>query len=267
MPRGTSACAGCSTASASAPSPQPALSRRPDAARAHARRLHRQRERRADAAGLPPGRARRAARRSRGSASQGYESIGILGTSLGSCLAMLTAAHEPLIEGAGAEPHLAVLRRRRLGRASRRARAPGARGPHRPGALRRMWMPISPLPYLDRVRGKRAAARLRPLRPDLPGRPLADARRRVQASRNRTPADGAALRPLQHRRDAVQVARRPDVVPVPDERTSVTTRATATAVCRQAAETGRNCPIAERPTLELDGSPTAVYIASIGPIR
>ena len=33
-------------------------------------------------------------------AGQGYESIGILGTSLGSCLSMLTAAHEPLIRAA-----------------------------------------------------------------------------------------------------------------------------------------------------------------------
>src|SRR5216684_4150431 len=32
--------------------------------------------------------------------AQGYESIGILGTSLGSCLAMLTMAHEPLIRAA-----------------------------------------------------------------------------------------------------------------------------------------------------------------------
>ena len=48
-------------------------------------------------------------------AQQGYESIGILGTSLGSCLSMLTAAHEPLHQGGGAESHLAVLRRRRLG--------------------------------------------------------------------------------------------------------------------------------------------------------
>src|SRR5213078_3129528 len=30
-------------------------------------------------------------------AAQGFERIGILGTSLGSCLAMLTSAHEPLI--------------------------------------------------------------------------------------------------------------------------------------------------------------------------
>ena len=33
-------------------------------------------------------------------ASQGYESIGIIGTSLGSCLSMLTTAHEPLIRAA-----------------------------------------------------------------------------------------------------------------------------------------------------------------------
>src|SRR4051812_11528644 len=31
-------------------------------------------------------------------AAQGYERIGILGTSLGSCLALLTTAHEPLIQ-------------------------------------------------------------------------------------------------------------------------------------------------------------------------
>src|SRR5262249_7245556 len=30
--------------------------------------------------------------------AQGYERIGILGTSLGSCLALLTTAHEPLIQ-------------------------------------------------------------------------------------------------------------------------------------------------------------------------
>ena len=33
-------------------------------------------------------------------AKQGYESIGILGTSLGSCLSMLTTAHEPLVRAA-----------------------------------------------------------------------------------------------------------------------------------------------------------------------
>ena len=33
-------------------------------------------------------------------ASQGYESIGVVGTSLGSCLSMLIAAHEPLVKAA-----------------------------------------------------------------------------------------------------------------------------------------------------------------------
>ena len=42
--------------------PQPAVSRSAHAARAPSRRLHRQRERRADGAGVPAGRARRAAR-------------------------------------------------------------------------------------------------------------------------------------------------------------------------------------------------------------
>ena len=54
---------------------------------------------------------------------EGYESIGILGTSLGSCLSMLTAAHEPLFAGGRAQSHLAVLRRRDLGRAVDRTRA------------------------------------------------------------------------------------------------------------------------------------------------
>ena len=42
--------------------PEPSVSRRADAARAHARRLHRQLEHRTDGAGLPAGGARRAAR-------------------------------------------------------------------------------------------------------------------------------------------------------------------------------------------------------------
>ena len=53
-------------------------------------------------------------------ASQGYESIGILGTSLGSCLAMLTAAHEPRLQDSGPESYLSVFSRTSSGRASRR---------------------------------------------------------------------------------------------------------------------------------------------------
>ena len=102
--------------------PQPALSRRPDAAGAAARRLHRQLERRPDRAGVPPGGARRAARR------------GLARTR--GVRADRHPRHEPrLLSGAaddgpraahpraGAEPHLAVLRRRRLARPVHAARA------------------------------------------------------------------------------------------------------------------------------------------------
>ena len=59
------------------------------------RRLHRQLEHRADGAGEPAGGARRAASDSVALRSK-FERIGILGTSLGSCLSLLTA-HEPKI--------------------------------------------------------------------------------------------------------------------------------------------------------------------------
>jgi dienelactone hydrolase len=55
-------------------------------------------------------------------ASQGYERIGILGTSLGSCLAMLTA---------GLNGHINLDR------------------------LRELWTPISPFSYLDRIHSTR----------------------------------------------------------------------------------------------------------------
>jgi hypothetical protein len=87
-------------------------------------------------------------------ASQGYESIGILGTSLGSCLAMLTAAHEPLVRAAALNhisPYFADVIWEGLSTEHVRA---GLDGRIQLDALRRIWMPISPFPYLERVRGK-----------------------------------------------------------------------------------------------------------------
>ena len=87
-------------------------------------------------------------------ASQGYESIGILGTSLGSCLAMLTAAHEPLVRTAALNhisPYFADVIWEGLSTEHVRA---GLDGRIQLDALRRIWMPISPFPYLERVRGK-----------------------------------------------------------------------------------------------------------------
>lgn len=88
-------------------------------------------------------------------AGQGYESIGILGTSLGSCLAMLTAAHEPLVRAAALNhisPYFADVIWEGLSTEHVRA---GLDGRIQLDALRRIWMPISPFPYLERVRGKR----------------------------------------------------------------------------------------------------------------
>lgn len=87
-------------------------------------------------------------------ASQGYESIGILGTSLGSCLAMLTAAHEPLVRAAALNhisPYFADVIWEGLSTSHVRQGLDGAIDLER---LRRLWMPISPFPYLERVRGK-----------------------------------------------------------------------------------------------------------------
>ena len=133
-------------------------------------------------------------------ASQGYESIGILGTSLGSCLAMLTAAHEPRLRAAALNhisPYFADVVWSGLSTDHVRQ---GLDGHIDLESLRRIWMPISPYPYLDRVRDKRLLlvyARYDLTFPVDLSRMLVE---RVQASRNRTPARGAAVRALQHRR-------------------------------------------------------------------
>lgn len=82
---------------------------------------------------------------------EGYESIGILGTSLGSCLAMLTAAHEPRIKAAAlnhVSPWFADVVWRGL---STRHVRQGLDGHIDLETLRELWRPISPWSYLDRV--------------------------------------------------------------------------------------------------------------------
>ncbi len=88
-------------------------------------------------------------------AQEGYESIGILGTSLGSCLAMLTTAHEPLVRAAALNhisPYFADVIWEGLSTMHVRQGLDGAINLE---GLRRLWMPISPFPYLERLRGKR----------------------------------------------------------------------------------------------------------------
>ena len=88
-------------------------------------------------------------------AEQGYERIGILGTSLGSCLALLTTAHEPLIRAEALNhisPYFADVVWEGLSTAHVRA---GLEGHIDLDLLRRLWMPISPRAYLDRLREKK----------------------------------------------------------------------------------------------------------------
>lgn len=87
--------------------------------------------------------------------AQGFERIGILGTSLGSCLSLLTAAHEPLIRAQAlnhVSPWFADVVWRGL---STRHVREGLNGSVDLERLRRIWRPISPWSYLDRLSNTR----------------------------------------------------------------------------------------------------------------
>jgi hypothetical protein len=87
-------------------------------------------------------------------AMRGYDRIGILGTSLGSCLALLTAAHEPLIKAEALNhisPHFADVVWRGLSTEHVRE---GLDGHIELDLLRTLWSPISPRGYLERLRDR-----------------------------------------------------------------------------------------------------------------
>lgn len=88
-------------------------------------------------------------------ARQGYERIGILGTSLGSCLSLLTTAHEPLVRAQALNhisPYFADVVWRGL---STRHVREGLNGHVELDLLRTLWKPISPRWYLDRLRDRK----------------------------------------------------------------------------------------------------------------
>lgn len=85
---------------------------------------------------------------------QGYERIGILGTSLGSCLSMLTAAHEPLVRAAALN-HVSVRFADVVWEGLSTQHVYTSLHPNIDlPTLRRLWMPISPQAYIHRMRGK-----------------------------------------------------------------------------------------------------------------
>jgi dienelactone hydrolase len=86
---------------------------------------------------------------------QGYERLGMVGTSLGSCLAMLTTTHEPLVRAQAlnhVSPFFADVVWRGLSTAHVRA---GLEGHIALDELRELWRPISPWSYLERARDKK----------------------------------------------------------------------------------------------------------------
>jgi hypothetical protein len=87
--------------------------------------------------------------------AEGFDRIGIAGTSLGSCLSMLTMAHDPRIRAAAfnhVSPYFADVIWRGL---STRHVRDGLDGHVTLDELRDYWMPISPWPFIDRVRDRR----------------------------------------------------------------------------------------------------------------
>jgi len=87
--------------------------------------------------------------------AQGYDRIGILGSSLGSCLSLLTTAHEPLIRAQALNhisPYFADVVWRGLSTAHVRE---GLEGHIDLERLRELWRPISPSWHLERLRDRK----------------------------------------------------------------------------------------------------------------
>jgi Alpha/beta hydrolase domain containing 18 len=83
---------------------------------------------------------------------EGYDRLGLLGTSLGSCLSLLTTCHEPLVRAQAlnhVSPFFADVVWRGLSTEHVRT---GLNGHITLDELRSVWRPINPWSYLDRIR-------------------------------------------------------------------------------------------------------------------
>jgi Alpha/beta hydrolase domain containing 18 len=86
---------------------------------------------------------------------QGYERLGLLGTSLGSCLSYLTTCHEPLVRAQAlnhVSPYFSDVVWRGLSTEHVRQ---GLEGHVDADQLRDLWRPISPWSFIDRLRDRR----------------------------------------------------------------------------------------------------------------
>jgi hypothetical protein len=87
--------------------------------------------------------------------AQGYDRIGILGSSLGSCLSLLTTAHEPLVRAQALNhisPYFADVVWRGISTAHVRE---GLDGHIELELLRKLWQPLSPSNFIERVRDRK----------------------------------------------------------------------------------------------------------------
>ncbi len=86
---------------------------------------------------------------------QGYERLGLLGTSLGSCLSYLTTCHEPLVRAQAlnhVSPYFADVVWRGLSTEHVRQ---GLEGHVDADQLRDLWRPISPWSFIDRLHDRK----------------------------------------------------------------------------------------------------------------
>jgi dienelactone hydrolase len=91
---------------------------------------------------------------------QGYDRVGVVGTSIGSCVAFLALAHEPLLRAGvfnHASGYVADVTWRGLSTAHVRA---GIGGALTLEELREAWLPVSPIAYIEKL----AASPPRPIR-------------------------------------------------------------------------------------------------------
>jgi dienelactone hydrolase len=87
--------------------------------------------------------------------NEGYERVGILGTSVGSCIAFLAFAHEPDLN-AGAFNHVSGYVADVVWHGLSTAHVRAGFAEHLElDELRQFWAPISPLPFMSRVAGMR----------------------------------------------------------------------------------------------------------------